>query len=119
MRWAIATWAAVLLASPGAIAQPTSGEVRTLIAPDAAIDAATYRQYQECLARIPLNQDLNRTASARDACRQKAMQHAYRVPPSREQAGRKDDQGFRSIPSATERAAAQDQKLESLRTTRP
>lgn len=119
MRCAIAALAAMLLAGSSAIAQPTSGEVRTLIAPDAAIDAATYRQYQECLARIPLSQDLNRTASARDACRQKAMQHAYRVPPSREQAGGKDEQGFRSIPSVKERAAAQDQKLESLRTTRP
>jgi len=98
----------------GALAQPTAGEVRTLIGPDAAIDAPTYRQYQECLARVPLNQDLNRAAAARDACRQRALEHAYRVP----NANARDDKGYNAVPTVKERSAAQERKLESFKDVR-
>jgi hypothetical protein len=83
--------------------------MRMLIAPNAAIDAPTYEQYQRCLSLIPLNQDLKAVAAAREACKAKALKAAYRVPP-RTTTG--TDSGVRNVPTVKDRTGYQSQQLE-------
>src|SRR5437016_5319412 len=77
----------------------SSGTMRAVIAPNAAVDIATYGDYQRCLASVPLNQDLKKVSEAREKCRQVALNAAYRIP-----AGATVDPktGLRSIPSVKE-----------------
>jgi hypothetical protein len=88
------------------------GDMRAVIGPNAAVDAVTYEQYQRCLAGVPLNQDLNKVTAAREACKQKALASAYRVP-SRPAPDK--ETGLRSIPSVKERTETQSRQLERLK----
>ena len=88
-----------------------AGDMRMLIAPNAAIDGPTYEQYQSCLARVPLNQGLKAVADAREGCKQKALQRAYRIPPRSAQT----TPGAREVPTVQERATYQAQQLERLK----
>lgn len=82
-----------------------------LIAPNAAIDAPTYEQYQACLGRIALNQDLKAVSAARAACKAKALEAAYRVPPK---AAQETAQAAKGVPTVQDRTNFQTQKLERL-----
>lgn len=57
-----------------------ASETRALIAPNAAIDAHTFDEYQQCLARIGLGQETKVVVSMREVCKNKAMDAAYKVP---------------------------------------
>lgn len=101
--------AALLAALTSSALGQTTGSMRVLIAPGAAIDGPTYEEYQRCLAGIGPAQDLTKTAAARQACKDTALRKAYRVP----------DERSGSIsprtPSVDDRTQAQRQKLEKFK----
>src|SRR5436189_242429 len=89
-----------------------AGNMRALIAPNAAIDGPTYDEYQRCLANISLSQDLKRVTDARQACKDKALKTAYRVP-TRERA-LDEKTGLRTVPSVKDRTDLQHTELERI-----
>lgn len=102
----------LLVTQATAVCGQAAGEMRMLIAPNAAIDGPTYEQYQACLARVGLNQDLKAVAAARAACKAKALEAAYRVPPK---AAQDTAQAARGVPSVQDRTASQAQQLERFK----
>jgi hypothetical protein len=112
MRALLIASAALLITQATAVCGQAAGEMRMLIAPNAAIDGPTYDQYQACLARIALNQDLKAVSAAREACKAKALDAAYRVPPKTVQDAA---QAANGVPTAQDRRNAQVQKLERLK----
>lgn len=85
----------------------SSGNMRALIAPNAAVDSATYDSYQRCLARIQLSQEPQKVSAAREACKEKALQSAYRVSP--------EPRTTAAAPSVEERTSSQNTQLERFR----
>ena len=86
-----------------------SGGMRALITPNAAVDAETYARYQQCLAKVSLNQNAQQVSEARESCKRSALKSAYRVPS--EASIRKESSDLAGIPSVKERTAAQQTPL--------
>jgi hypothetical protein len=104
--------AALLVTQATTVCGQAAGEMRMLIAPNAAIDGPTYDQYQACLARIALNQELKAVAAAREVCKAKALDAAYRVPPKTVQDAA---QAAKGVPTVQDRRNSQAQQLERLK----
>jgi hypothetical protein len=102
----------LLVTQATAVCGQAAGEMRMLIAPNAAIDVPTYEQYQACLGRIALNQDLKAVAAAREACKAKALDAAYRLPPK---TARDAAQAAKGVPTVQDRTDSQAQKLERFK----
>ncbi len=95
-----------------ALGQTYSRDMRVLIAPNAAIDGATYEKYQQCLSQISLQQDAKKVVVAREACKNDALRSAYRV----DQTGAPSQQSEKLMaPSVDQRRQAQQQKLEKFK----
>src|ERR671936_1518654 len=93
------------MCSGAALPQGYSGNMRAIIGPDAAVDSITYEEYRRCLGSVPLNQDARKISAARDACKEKALKSAYRLPPQERTVESKT--GLRPVPSVEERTGAQ------------
>jgi hypothetical protein len=91
----------------------SAGNMRALIAPNAAIDGLTYDEYQRCLAKIPLSQDSKRVIDARQGCKDKALKAAYGVPTRDRTTDEKT--GLHPVPSVKERTELQRTELERIK----
>jgi hypothetical protein len=107
--------ATLAIAFVGTALGQSTGNMRALIAPNAAIDGPTYEEYQRCIAAVPLDQELKKVAAAREACREKAMRAAYQTAPP-PNATRTENRSA-GVPSVRARADFQQQKLERCSTS--